>query len=181
MFSYDLLSIFIETLTLRERNGTSSSKFETSHFRMSTFSDISFIRRVDGMASAGIIPEPILTSSGVESVINVVHVEGTPPIVGVCCEERIAGSSGISLLLPNLLNVILNAWWPIASWSINWEFHVETHVGLTASDTGMVLQSQVNWWCLKRATIILPVVEGQAALNFFGSSDSLGNTVYFGF
>ena len=83
------------------------------------------------------------------------------------------------MLVPNLLNVVLNAWWPIASWSVDWELHVETHVGFATSNSRVILKSQVNWWCLERSSIILPVVKGEGALNLLGPRNSLSNAVDF--
>ena len=83
------------------------------------------------------------------------------------------------MLVPDLLDVVLNAWWAIASWPVDWEFHVETHVGFATSNSRVILQSQVDWWRLERSAIILPVVKGKAALNLLGPRDSLGNAVDF--
>lgn len=81
LFGNDLVRVLIETLTLRERYRGSTSKFETADFGMGTFPDFSDIRRVDRMASSGIIPEPILTLSRVESISDIVHVQSAPAIV----------------------------------------------------------------------------------------------------
>lgn len=81
------------------------------------------------------------------------------------------------LLFPNLCNIILNIWWSWTSWSINWEFSVESLSSLSSIISLLLFKRLVQVWSLPSASIDLSIIEAESSLDFLSHSNLLSNGV----
>ena len=114
-------------------------------------------------------------------VVDALVVEGLESfalVVSVCREEAGAGLVlDVGLLVPDLLDVVVDVGRPVAARSVDGELHVETHVRLATVITRQILERQVKRRRLEAAVIRLAIIETKHALDFLGSGDSLGNAI----
>ena len=92
-------------------------------------------------------------------------------------EEGVAGFCQIDLLVPDVLDRILDVGWAVATRPVDGELHVEAHGGLTAGGALEVLKRHVKRRSLETAEVGLAVVEAENAFDLLGSGDSFSNAV----
>ena len=81
------------------------------------------------------------------------------------------------LFLPFFIDIILDVWSTMSSWSINRELHVKSLGGLTTLESWFRLESEVYTRSFPTGTVWLTIIQTQCALHSFGLSDFLGNRV----
>ena len=159
LFGNHTLGVLIEPLSFWELNTVLTSKTKLALIRGATF-----LLAVSVAEGLHII---LFEASGVFCVtIAIVH-----QVVGSCvwdCRD---------LFCPNFVNVICNVWRGCTSWSVNWEFLIETLSSFSSLETLLIFKSNIQAWCFPCATVGFAIIEAESTLNLLSHGNLLSNGV----
>jgi hypothetical protein len=172
LFGDNILGVLVEPLATGEIQSAASSQLQGPPVLRSV-EPLVLLLMLRGTERVGAV------SGGVRRVIH--RIDGLLSVhVLLRGKKGVTSFFKIRLLVPNVLNVVLDVGWAVSARSVDGELHVEAHVRLTTGDARVILQGEVEWRSLETAEVRLTVVEAEDALDFLGSGDSLSYVVDLG-
>jgi len=168
--------ILVKTLSFWELQGISSSQLKTT-IRASHF----LLERIISLVTLLISKRSLLVLKNSSKIVtwSAESIRGATTSKSWILSQQIISFTHMrsGLFCPFFLDIILNIWSPMCSWSINREFHVESLVCLTTLKSWFWLESKVELRSFPTGTVWLTIIQAQCTLDSFGLSDFLGNRV----